>query len=47
MLTYFEGKSGPEVAEAVGVAPEAVRMRLVRARRRLGKLLADWQSVVE
>jgi RNA polymerase sigma factor (sigma-70 family) len=46
-LSYFEGKSAPEVAEELEVAPEAVRMRLVRARRRLGKLLAEWQSLVD
>jgi len=45
-LTHLEGRSGAEAAEALGIRPEALRMRLVRARRRLGKLLADWQELV-
>ena len=45
-LTYLEGKKGAEAAEALGIKPEALRMRLVRARRRLGRLLADWHSLV-
>jgi len=45
-LTYLEEKDGPEVAQELNIAPEALRMRLVRARRRLGKLLVDWQDVV-
>ncbi len=45
-LTYLMGHSAPVVADEMGIAPEAVRMRLVRARRRLGKLLGDWQDLV-
>ena len=45
-LTYLEGKKGAEVAQALGIKSEALRMRLVRARRRLGRLLADGHSLV-
>ena len=45
--TYVKGESAPELAEAMDIQPEAVRMRLVRARRRLGKLLSDWQNIID
>jgi RNA polymerase sigma-70 factor (ECF subfamily) len=46
LLTELDGWSGPEVARAVAMSPEAVRARLTRARRRLRERLAsvwdDW-----
>jgi len=46
LLTQLDGWSGPEVAAALDLTPEAVRARLTRARRRLRHRLAavwsDW-----
>jgi RNA polymerase sigma-70 factor, ECF subfamily len=46
LLTQLDGWSGPEVAHALALSPEAVRTRLARARRRLrerlGAVWADW-----
>lgn len=46
LLTQLDGWSGPEVAAALDLTPEAVRARLARARRRLRRELArvwdDW-----
>lgn len=48
LLTQLDGWSGPEVARALHLSPEAVRARLTRARRRLrdrlGAIWADWSS---
>jgi RNA polymerase sigma-70 factor, ECF subfamily len=48
LLTQLDGWSGPEVAEALELSPEAVRARLTRARRRLRERLrgvwADWSG---
>lgn len=48
LLTQLDGWSGPEVARALAMSPEAVRARLARARRRLRERLApvwdDWAA---
>jgi RNA polymerase sigma-70 factor (ECF subfamily) len=46
-LSYMEGLAVKDIAGRVGVAPEAVKMRLVRARRRLASRLASWRDVME
>lgn len=46
-LVYFEHLDVTRVAELLHIAPEAVRMRLVRARRRLGEKLRRWVDIVE
>lgn len=45
-LAYMEGRSVKDIAKAVGASPEAVKMRLVRARRRLAEKLARWREVI-
>jgi len=49
LLTQLDGWSGPEVARALDISPEAVRARLTRARRRLREQLAsvwsDWSDL--
>jgi len=48
LLTQVDGWSGPEVARALEISPEALRARLARARRRLRERLApvwaDWSD---
>jgi DNA-directed RNA polymerase specialized sigma24 family protein len=39
VLYYFDGKSTENIAAALDISPEAVRMRLSRARGELRKLL--------
>ena len=39
LLTYFEGLSQQEAAEALGASVKAIETRVYRARRRLGELL--------
>jgi RNA polymerase sigma-70 factor, ECF subfamily len=49
LMTQLDGWSGPEVAAALAISPEAVRARLARARRRLreqlGALWSDWSDL--
>lgn len=49
LLTQLDGWSGPEVAAALDISPEAVRARLSRSRRRLREQLAavwrDWSDL--
>jgi RNA polymerase sigma-70 factor (ECF subfamily) len=49
LMTQLDGWSGPEVAAALAISPEAVRARLARARRRLREQLAalwkDWSDL--
>ncbi|HIG86192.1 MAG TPA: sigma-70 family RNA polymerase sigma factor [Planctomycetes bacterium] len=46
-FSYLQEMSVKETAEELGIAPEAVKMRLVRARRRLAERLARWRELVE
>jgi RNA polymerase sigma-70 factor (ECF subfamily) len=42
LLQAWEGLSGPEIAQVLGVSADAVRARLSRARARLRMLLGDY-----
>lgn len=42
VLRYFEGWSGADVAEALGVSPKAVERLLARARKSLAGRLKEW-----
>ena len=45
ILTYFEGRSYPEIARIVGCPVNTVKTRMFHARRRLRSLLSDRRSV--
>ena len=44
ILTYFEGRSYPEIARIVGCPVNTVKTRMFHARRRLRSLLSDRRS---
>jgi RNA polymerase sigma factor (sigma-70 family) len=46
-LHYMEGLQVKEIGERLDARSDAIKMRLVRARRRLAERMAGWREVVE
>ncbi|MBI4880791.1 MAG: sigma-70 family RNA polymerase sigma factor, partial [Planctomycetes bacterium] len=46
-MSFFQGRTNKQIAEALGITAEAARMRLARARRKMAGKLGAWRSLVE